>query len=173
MKHPLCFIALLFVVSACEDLGVISQQMHEADIMESVLRFQFTTNGSGYVWNGIVSEEIRFFALAGAELNPSDFRVQRYFDLDASFTRRFAGLPRPVRNYSQLRRELGGPFFDIETGGQVLLFWVGPVRWVGSDRVEAEGGYHAGGRNAEGDLFYLSLRNGSWQVDSLRCRWAA
>ena len=163
--------ALLLLFAGCEDMGVVSRQMQDDDIKEAVFRYQLVYNNSGYIWNGNVAQEISVFGFAAADLDPVDFIIRRFYDLDDAFYyQRLVHLQRPARKYSQLRNVLGAPYYDLETGGQALLFWVGPIRWTSALQVEAEGGYYAGGRNSEKDVFFLSGYDDSWQVDSLRMR---
>ncbi len=161
---------VLAILIGCEDLGVISRELEEDDIKESVFRYQFYNNGSGYFHDGNVDERIRFFALARAELHPVYGYPTQYFDLDDSYMRRFADAQRPLRKHSQLRMDNYGLVYDRVTGEQGILFWVGSIRWVTSEHVEAEGGYFLGGLNAERDVFFVTRRNNQWSVDSLRVR---
>jgi hypothetical protein len=164
--------AWLFTVPACEDFGVEPREVEEAEIRETVFRYYFTHEVSCCIDSGVVSDSVKFFGLAGAELD-SVFNIRRLYDLDDGFMSGFNNVQRPVRKYSQLRFSSGGAVYDQETGGRAVLFWVGPVRWVDSDHVQIGGGYLVGGLNAEGDVFFITRRHSFWRVDTLELKWYA
>lgn len=60
MKVHICLIIALLLIDACEDMGMVSREMEEADIKETMFRYQFFTNGSGLFNNGLVDEHVTF-----------------------------------------------------------------------------------------------------------------
>ena len=172
MKVHLCLIIAVLLIDGCEDMGIVSRDMEEADIKETMFRYQFFTDGSGLFNNGLVDEHVTFFALARADLHPIYWHSIAYFDLEKSFMSRFDNAQRPLRNYSQVRVQTGA-VYDNATGQRGILFFAGPVRWVDGNRVEAEGGYTFGCLNAEGDIFFISRHSNQWAVDSVKYRWVS
>jgi len=84
--------------------------------------------------------------------------------------KRFSIIPRVVKKASEVQRLASGSagVLDRQTHETGIIFSANAVRWLGSDSVEADGGYYCGGRCACACTFAVHLEAGKWIAKLLR-----
>ncbi len=165
LKYLIYF--LPYFIISCKDVPLESTY-EDADIKEAVFRYQIAVNGSGYE-----ADTLSIF-LSFAVMDTSRFHFPIMdSDPDDRFMKRFIDDAACVKKYSQCEIVQGSGVFDKETGKRGILFRVGQITWTSDKYVIVEGGYYAGGRNAEGDIFYLHKSNGRWWVYGVMDIWVS
>jgi hypothetical protein len=166
--NRILFISIILVLFAsCKNNSIEPQSSEDDDIREIVFRYQFASNGSGFA-----DTTAKYYYLAIIIVD-STHRVTSSSDPSDDLMKRFISNTPQVRKYSQATIQPGGGVYDKETGLRGLLFRVGQIRRVSENDAEVEGGYYAGGLNAEGDVFYLRKANSSWFIYRVQNYWVS
>lgn len=169
-------IVILLCTASCSDLSVDLDTSPVEEIQLAVFRYQFHDNGSGYVNRGKIDSAAGFFGIAIADVDTASRfkKPYNYRNVPESMRNALRPAAIPVRNFSECVCVWDSTkILDAPGGTRGILIWAGPVRLKSLLNAEAEGGYYHGGRNAEGDIFYLSRQSGYWKVDSLKYRWVS
>jgi hypothetical protein len=144
----------------------------EDDIREAVLRYQMADWGKGdkamkeaadqsdKAVADALNFKLLFISINGED--PSD-----------AFMTRFEKFPIPVKKLSQSGTDKK-PIYavvDKTTGERGIIFRVEKIKWLGSNFVEAEGGYVCGGLCASGQTFKVHRKHGAWEVIGSTVHW--
>lgn len=144
--------------------------VQESHIRESVIRFQmeeWSRNMDNYEarakepWEKETARglnyKVYFVRINGKD--PSD-----------KFVKRLSNIPRVVKKASaaQMRTSGSEGVVDRQTHETGIIFSADAVRWIGSDSVEADGGYYCGLRCASARTFAVHLEAGKWTAKLLR-----
>lgn len=167
MKRPFVILSIVFLMDSCKENPVSSPVSEETDMQEVVFRHQFASNGSGFA-----DTTAKFFFLAIVVVD-SNHHVKSSADPSDEFMTRFSSNKPPVKKYTQATIQPSGGVYDKDSGLRGLLFRVGQIRKTSETEAEVEGGYYAGGLNAEGDVFYLRRSNGRWWVYRVQYFWVS
>jgi hypothetical protein len=91
-------------------------------------------------------------------------------DPSDQFVKRLSNIPRVVKKASlaQTRASGSAGVLDRQTHETGIIFSADAIRWLGSDFVEADGGYYCGGRCASARTFAVHLEAGKWTAKILR-----
>jgi len=132
---------------------VPSIEFEEADIWESVFRYQFKNNlGADY-----------YFLSLGAGQDPSPEFMERFKDHDP--------LVEPV-SMSGSNSERSGAIYHKQHGGMGKIFRIDALHWIDGNAVDVEGGYFEAGlsasvniyRSASVNIYRVERRHRAWVV---------
>jgi hypothetical protein len=160
MNSTTRLIAVMAVLAfGCDDAGVgPAVGTEDSPIHVAVYRYQFLHNGSSMQENAGAYYLAVMVMVDSGVIEHYDFR-----DPPASVLQSFADHHPPVRKYSACTLSPSG-VFDRNSGTRGLLFRVGPVRKIGEEEAEVEGGYFEGGLRASSNRYRLEFMDGVWVV---------
>lgn len=154
----ICPLILLLVLlgSACAP-----DRTPELDaIREATFRYQFRNNASGLQQRATVY----FLVLR-------DPQTRQWLDPGEALLRQFKNHPPRIAKMSEAKRSGSDGVSDKQTGERGLIFIVGKIRWLASDRVDVEGGYYEAGESSSGNIYHLRKKDGKWEVVNDTMRW--
>ncbi len=157
MRHSLIALVVTLVICGCSSNPQVATQLSEEDtIREAVFRYQFDFNASA----------------VGKAANVYFLSVEGGNDPSPQLLRQFQGHRPLVKPASASVLEAGtAQVLDGESGLPGLIFWISEIRWLGGDKVEAEGGYEEASESGAGNVYRLQKEDGRWGVVGAQMIW--
>ena len=176
MPRTAGIVLILLITSfvTCQTVSAANRRLaDEQDIREAVIRKQT----EDWIKGGDKDEAQAKDADEKAIAKMLNFKI--FFvsinDKDPSddLIRQLRDIPRIIKKLSasEISKSWRMPVVDKASRQRGIIFSADKIRWLGTDSVEVEGGYHCDGLCGAGIRFRLKRENGKWLVKSSKMEW--